>query len=56
MGLVSVSLGDASDPTRREGEGQMGRRKETPGGPFDGNGWVLGRGEVQNDKGGKGKA
>lgn len=27
MGLVSVSLGDASDPTRREGEGQMGRKK-----------------------------
>lgn len=37
-------------------EKRQGRRKETPGGPFDGNGWVLGRGEVQNDKGGKGQA
>lgn len=28
MGMVSVSLGDASDPTRREGEGQMGPKKK----------------------------
>lgn len=27
MGMVSVSLGDASDPTRRE-EGQMGPKKK----------------------------
>lgn len=44
VGMVSVSFVDASNPRGREEEGQ-GRRKETPVGPFDENGWVLGRGE-----------